>query len=380
MAIRTLFRSVRFRLALMSSAVVFGTGALALGAIYLVLRRYLQADTMTRLRVEGSAIRIGEQVFVIPRQVTPEQVQSVEAIYRQLVLNRVTLTTLVVLSVLFVISLVMGWLSAGRVLRPIGEMTRVAREIQARDLGRRIDVDDPGNELGQLAATFNGMLDRLERAFGQQRMFLAQTSHDLRTPLAVMRSNLEVTLADPDADLEEWRRTAEVVARAGERMSEMVDALLAAARFEAGAEQATEIDLVEVVAVLAEEARARIPVDFEAAPPMMVKGNAIGLARAVSNLMENAINAGGGDLKLAVGREGEWVFAAVADRGPGFDPDLLRSGPGLGLAIARRVAESHGGHLMMVPRVGGGSVVVVFLPPIGDEPQLDPIPIRLAEI
>jgi signal transduction histidine kinase len=380
MAIRTLFRSVRFRLALMSSAVVFGTGALALGAIYLVLRRYLQADTMTRLRVEGSAIRIGEQVFVIPRQVTPEQVQSVEAIYRQLVLNRVTLTTLVVLSVLFVISLVMGWLSAGRVLRPIGEMTRVAREIQARDLGRRIDVDDPDNELGQLAATFNGMLDRLERAFGQQRTFLAQTSHDLRTPLAVMRSNLEVTMADPDADLEEWRRTAEVVARAGERMSEMVDALLAAARFEAGAEQATEIDLVEVVAVLAEEARARIPVDFEAGPPMMVKGNAIGLARAVSNLMENAINAGGGDLKLAVGREGEWVFAAVADRGPGFDPDLLRSGPGLGLAIARRVAESHGGHLMMVPRVGGGSVVVVFLPPIADEPLLDPIPIRLAEI
>lgn len=367
-------------MALMSSAVVFGTGALALGAIYLVLRRYLQAETMTRLRVEGAAIRIGDQVFVFPRQVTPEQVQSVEAIYRQLVLNRVTLTTLVVLAVLFVISLAMGWLSAGRVLRPIGEMTRVAREIQARDLGRRIDVADPDSELGQLAATFNGMLDRLERAFGQQRMFLAQTSHDLRTPLAVMRSNLEVTLADPDTDLDEWRRTAEVVARAGERMSEMVDALLVAARFEAGAAEASELDLVEIVGELAVEARARIPVDFEPGPPLLVRGNEIGVARAVSNLMENAINAGGGAIKLATGTEGEWFYAAVADRGPGFDPDLLRSSHGLGLAIARRVAESHGGHLMMVPRVGGGSVVVVFLPPIDHEPHLAPVPIRLAGI
>lgn len=364
----------------MSSAVVFGTGALALGAIYLVLRRYLQADTMTRLRVEGSAMRIDGKLFVFPRTVTPEQVQSVEAIYRQLVLNRVTLTTLVVLALLFVISLAMGWLSAGRVLRPIGEMTRVAREIQARDLGRRIDVDDPDSELGQLAATFNGMLDRLERAFGQQRMFLAQTSHDLRTPLAVMRSNLEVTLADPDTDLDEWRRTAEVVVRAGERMSEMVDALLVAARFEAGAAEASELDLAAIVAELAEEARARIAVDFEPGPPLLVRGNEIGLARAVSNLMENAIHAAGGAIKLATGSEGEWVYAAVADRGPGFDPDLLRSSPGLGLAIARRVAESHGGHLMMVPRVGGGSVVVVFLPPIDHEPNLPPVPIRLAQL
>jgi signal transduction histidine kinase len=259
-------------------------------------------------------------------------------------------------------------------------MTRVAREIQARDLGRRIEVDDPDSELGQLAATFNGMLDRLERAFGQQRMFLAQTSHDLRTPLAVMRSNLEVTLADPDTDLEEWRRTAEVVARAGERMSEMVDALLVAARFEAGAAEATEVDLVEVVAELAEEARARILVEVATGPPLVVRGNEIGLARAISNLMENAINAEGGVLKLATGMEGDWAFAAVADRGPGFDPDLLRSSPGLGLAIARRVAESHGGHLMMVPRVGGGSVVVMFLPPVDRQPVLAPVPIRLAGI
>ncbi len=381
MTLRHFVRSVRFRLALTASAVVFGTGAVAIGAVYLVLRSYLQSETITRYRVEGEVMRVGGRVFVVPRQVTPEQVQSVEAVYRQLILNRVTLMVLVSLGVLFVVSVVMGWMSAGRTLRPLGEMTRVANDIQARDLSRRIEVRVPDDELGQLASTFNAMLDRLQRAFDQQKVFLAQTSHDLRTPLAVMRSNLEVTLDDPQANVEDWRSTAAVVVKAGERMSEMIDSLLTSARFEAGASESTEVDLVLLASELAEEARARIEVEpYEGSGSVVVHGNRPALERAVGNLIENAIDAAGGPLAVVAGREGEWGYVAVADRGPGFDPDFLRASPGLGLAIVKRVAEAHGGLVEMVPRVGGGTVVVLFIPPVDVVPQMPPVSVRLGDL
>ncbi len=375
-------RSVRFRLALTASAVVFGTSAIAIGAVYFVLRTYLRNETITRYRVEGEVMRVGERVFVIPNQVTPEQVQSVEAAYRQLILNRVTLMVLIAVAALFVVSLVAGWLSAGRSLRPLGEMTKVAKDIQARDLGRRIEVRVPDDELGQLASTFNAMLDRLQRAFDQQRAFLAQTSHDLRTPLAVMRSNLEVTLDDPGAGIEDWRSTAGVVVKAGERMSDMIDSLLAAARFEAGASESSEVDLGLLATEMADEARARIAVEpVESPEGVVVLGNRPALERAAGNLIENAIEAAGGPVSVFSGREGGWAFLAVADRGPGFDPDFLRgASPGLGLAIVKRVAEAHGGSVEMVPRVGGGSVVALFLPPADDTPQMPPVPLRLGAV
>lgn len=375
----TIFRTVRFRLALTSSAIVFGTGAMALGTIFLMVRSYLENETITRLRVQGEAVRVGERVFFVPRQVTPEQVQSVEAAYRQLVLNRVTITTFVILAMLFVVSLAMGWLAAGRMLRPISAMTKLARDIEARDLGRRIHVDDPDNELGRMAATFNAMLDRLERAFSQQRMFLAQTSHDLRTPLAVMRSNLEVSLADPETTQEQWRDTAEVATRAGERMSDMIESLLTAARFEAGELESVDLDLAEIAAQLRKEAEARAEVQGSGGPPVAVRGNRVAMLRAGGNLVDNAI-AQSGVVTVCSGIDGEWGYLAVADRGPGFDHDFLRASPGLGLTIARSICESHRGTLVALDRVGGGSVVAVFVPLAGANPENPPVAIRLAAI
>lgn len=380
MSLRTVVRSVRFRIALISSAAVFGTSALAVGTVYMTVTRYLENDMVTRLRVEGAAIRIGDQVVVVPRTITPEQVQSVGAVYRQLVLNQVTVTILAVLVVLFAVSMVMGWFSAGRVLRPLGSMIRVARDIEARDLSRRIEVVNPDDELGQMASTFNSMLDRLERSFAQQRTFLAQTSHDLRTPLAVMRSNLEVAALDPDTDVTEWRRTAEVAIGAGDRMSRMVDSLLAAARFEVGSAEPVDVDLAEFVVMIADELGARADIEAISEPGVVVSGDEAALTRAVENLVENAIAAGTGTILVRSGIEGEWAYVAVADRGPGFDPDLLRSSPGLGLAIAARVAESHGGRLDTVPRVGGGSVVILFLKPKEGNPLSNPVAIRLGAL
>lgn len=379
MRVPAFFRTVRFRLALTSSAIVFGTGAMALGAIYLMVRSYLVSETITRLRVQGEAFRVGDRVFIVPRQVTPEQVQSVEAAYRQLVLNRVTLTTFIILAVLFVFSLVMGWMAAGRLLRPIGVMTKLARDIEARDLSRRIEVDDRDDELGLMAATFNSMLDRLERSFSQQKIFLAQTSHDLRTPLAVMRSNLDVSLADPQTSAEQWRETAEVALRAGERMSSMIESLLTTARFESGELESVDLDLVSVADQLRQEAGARANVDGSDQGPVMVRGNRGSLLRAGGNLVENAI-AVSDRITIQAGMEGDWGYLAVADRGRGFDHDLLLASPRLGLAIVRSIAEAHAGVLLALDRVGGGSVVAVFVPGADCRPEEPPVAIRLAGI
>ena len=136
---------------------------------------------------------------------------------------------------LFVLSLVVGWVLADRALRPIGRISKVAREIQATDLSRRIDLGGPQDEMKDLADTFDGMLERLEAAFESQRQFIHEASHELRNPIAVVRTNVDVALADPDAPTEELRETLQVVGRASARMGVLVDDLLTYARRESPA-------------------------------------------------------------------------------------------------------------------------------------------------
>ena len=123
------------------------------------------------------------------------------------------------LGMLFVGSLGVGWFAAGIVLRPIERITRVAREIQATDLSRRINLRGPNDELRRLADTFDAMLARLDAAFESQRRFIQEASHELRNPLAVIRTNVEVAMADPDASKKSSRELGAVVGRTAERMS-----------------------------------------------------------------------------------------------------------------------------------------------------------------
>src|SRR5690606_14950550 len=131
---------------------------------------------------------------------------------------------------LFFVSLVVGWFVSGRMLRPIGQITRAVRRIQASDLSQRINLGGPDDELRRLADTFDDMLGRVDAAFESQRQFIHEASHELRNPLAAIRANLEVTLSDPNADAEDLRHTAEVVERSTERMAKLVDDLLVSAR------------------------------------------------------------------------------------------------------------------------------------------------------
>ena len=388
MRLPPVFSSIRFRLTALSSLVVFVLGSATVITIFFVIRHGLRNE-----RVMGLVLTPGETVvrggvrYIIP-QLEMRQFQTVETVVRERILEDITGLILWGLFWMFLVSLVMGWFLAGRSLRPINRIVEVADNIQARDLTARINLSGPDDELTRLAGTFDAMLDRLSGSFRLQQQFLASTSHDLRNPLAVIRSNLEVSLADRETTVEDWRETGEVVSRAARKMSEMIDRLLEVARLEVGFSKFSDLDLADLVdstaqavTALAEEQDVRVEVETR---PAAVSGDALALARVLENLLDNAISASppGASVRLGSGETGGWAWMTVSDRGPGLDPSLIsgdsHAGGGLGLAIARHLTESHGGELATFPAQGGGTVMVVWIPSRtgpGDDtpPDLNPL-------
>jgi signal transduction histidine kinase len=284
--------------------------------------------------------------------------------------------TLIALGVLFLLSLVVGWVMAGRVLRPVEEITTVARDIQASDLSQRIGLTGPDDELKRLGDTFDGMLDRLDRAFTGQRQFLADTSHDLRTPLTVIRSNIELVADDPKASLDDWQRAGSIIRRNAERMSAMIEDLLATARFQMGKAVAVAVDLERLVTEKVEEYQpitaARGVRVAASASPARVEGVEVAIDRALSNLVENASRAAppGTTITVGSGTSEGWAWLAVADEGPGLQVGGEGTA-GLGLSIVNQVADSHGGALRTYAASGRGAIMVIWLP-LTEEPGLPP--------
>jgi signal transduction histidine kinase len=296
------------------------------------------------------------------------EVRAIESIYKEIVLNEVARFTLLAIGILFLLSIAVGWVMSGRVLRPVGEITDVAREIQASDLSRRIALQGPDDELKRLGDTFDEMLERLERAFASQRRFLADTSHDLRTPLTVIRSNVELVGEDPDATIEEWRQSGEVIRRNAEKMSTMISDLLAAARLETGKAQAVTVDLAQLARSKIADfspVAAAMGVDVSAeTESVTVNGVEVSLDRALSNLIENALAASppGSVVEVGAGQVGGWAWLGVRDGGEGM-PDHHGERRGLGLSIVTQIAEGHGGSLATHPgKDGVGTTMVLWLP------------------
>jgi signal transduction histidine kinase len=275
---------------------------------------------------------------------------------------------------------------SGRVLRPVAEITATARRVSKESLHERIALEGPDDELKQLADTFDAMLARLDAAFAAQRQFVADASHELRNPLAIIRTNVDVALADPEAGPEDLRQAIAVVKRAGDRMALLVDDLLALARRQQPTLEHDPVDLGAAVAeasddfVVPAEARG-IVLDRAIAPGVVVTGDREALKRVVANLLENAVRLSPADsrIRLATGSEGKQAWIAVTDEGPGISPedqahvfdrfwraDKARSradgGTGLGLAIVRQIVEGHGGQVRLHSKVGVGSSFVVWLP------------------
>jgi len=378
--------SIRVRLTVLYSVILFGLAGVVVFGIYTGLANELDEQTVTR---KDDFVIITPDREVIPAQLIEVDVLAgIERAINQEALDRLRRYSFWSLGFLFVASLGVGWFVSGMVLHPIGRITTVARDIGATDLKRRIRLKGPNDELKRLADTFDDMLGRLDDAFENQRAFIHETSHELRNPLAVIRTNLDVLEADPDASIDDYRDALEVVERTSERMSTLVDDLLLYARQELP-DRSAVVDLADVVAdVAAEYGAAADAADVSllvAAPPgAEVHGDALALRRALANLLANAVRETppGGRIRVATGREPSWVWVAVEDDGPGIaSADQARvfqrfwrgdrravepERSGLGLSIVRQIMEAHGGEVRLASVEGRGSTFSLWLPDLND--------------
>ena len=277
-----------------------------------------------------------------------------------------------------------AWI-ARRALRPVDEMARTARRLTAESLSERIERRGTGDELDSLAETLNGMLARLEDAFGQTRRFAADAAHELRTPLTVLKGSMEVALRS-ERSPDEYRRVLATSLEEVNRLVAIAEDLLLLSRSAAGvaARQRVELEplLLEVLDAGARLARPTgVAVRLGDVTAAVAIGDGLGLRRALLNLVENAVKytPAGGTVTLSLARDGALARLAVADTGPGIDPadqerifepfvrlDEARArdtgGTGLGLSIARAIAAAHGGRIAVDSAPGTGSRFTIELP------------------
>ena len=280
-----------------------------------------------------------------------------------------------------------GAIIARAALRPVDEMARTARRITAEDLSQRIPIRGTGDELDYLAETLNGMLARLEPAFGQMRRFTADAAHELRTPLTALKGGIEVALRSA-RDPEEYRRVLRDSLEEVDRLIRVAEDLLLFSRTTAAGIGAARAHVaLEPLVLEALDTGARlaqgtgVTVRLGAVTPAEVTGDADALRRALRNLIENAVRytAAGGTVELALLREKDAAALVVEDSGIGIEPaDLERifepfvrldearsrasGGTGLGLAIARGIAVAHGGSLTVQSAPKAGSRFTLRLP------------------
>jgi signal transduction histidine kinase len=382
-------RSVRFRLAmLVTTALLVTAGVLVLGMNLALDRVAATIPQQQPATLEGELLRVLDMSLAELQgggeQGATDALLDVEQAVREQTLQQVRNLSLLALLALVPVGIAIGWAVAGRVVRPVGKMAGVAREIEATDLSRRIRLGGPPDEMRDLADTFDAMLDRLDQGVRTQRRFVEDASHELRNPLAVIRTTLDVAVSAPD-DAEAMRNAADVARRTADRMSTTVDELMALARTSVQPERQGPVDLAEVVAEVAQEYEAEattrgVRLSRLAPAGLVVDGDRTALKRAQANLVSNALRVAptGSVIHCRAGRAGGWLWFGVRDVGRGIAPEdqalVFRragrdgapttegDGHGLGLALVRQIAEAHGGTVSVASVPGHGASFVVWLP------------------
>jgi signal transduction histidine kinase len=395
-------RTIRLRLAVLYGSLFFLSGASLLGITYAAVSRthgvYSKAfpapiiHTEVRGAPAGASPRgggvLGEKVEGGP----PASLSGGAAVrvfdpgQHGADVRVLAFVSVIALVAMAALSTGLGWLVAGRVLRPLRTITGAAREISATDLHRRLALAGPDDEFKELGDTFDGLLGRLEASFGAQRQFVANASHELRTPLARLKTLAQVALADSNASVESLRAAHDRVLASEQQLEQLIDALLSLARSERGLDRRQPVDLAALVGDLLDERAGEIErrgLQLRTAMnPARTQGDPQLLERLVANLIDNAIrhNLAGGGIDVTATTIAGAVVLSVANDGPVIPSEELerlqapferlgetRTGPadghGLGLSIVHAIVAAHEVQLTIGARPEGGLAVEVRFTP-----------------
>ena len=325
--------------------------------------------TYVGLLVACTAAVLGVSWWVLQRHLE----RSLPGSYADAVLGQLALQYVLAVAGSALLALGVGWGAAGHALAPVRAIARTAARISDRRLDARVGLDAarPRDELVELAATFDAMLDRIASTLEAQQRFVANAGHELRTPLTVIRTEAEVALDAPAARPHDLREALRGVVEGAARAEALLEGLLVLAASAHGSRRDEPVDL----AAAARRALASQPVDADLAP-VVVRGDPSLLERLVGNLVENAVRHGSGARQLTVRAEDGEAVVRTANGSGHLAPEVLArlaepfergartraAGTGLGLSIVAAIAEAHGGRLLLASPRDGGLVAEVRLP------------------
>ncbi|MFI5895891.1 sensor histidine kinase [Actinoplanes sp. NPDC051513] len=356
--------TVRLRLTLLYGALSLLAGAGVLAITYLLIAN--SVPNIYSRQVGGPPG--GPDLAGVSRDEAAQQ--------RETVLHLLLKQSVYALAIMAVVAALLGWLVAGRVLRPLRTMTAGIQSISARNLHERLAIAGPRDELKDLADTVDGLLGRLEAALDSHRRFVANAAHELRTPLTLEHALLEEAVLDPDATAESFRAQYKELMVVSEQQARLLDSLLVLATSERGLDRRESVDLA---ALTGDVLRAFSPdVVIEAdLHPAWATGDSVLIGRLVANLVDNAIayNVPGGRVEVATGDS----RLSVTNTGPPVPPEMVErllapfqrlsrtagedGHHGLGLSIVQAITASHSAELTVRANPGGGlSVTVLFVP------------------
>src|ERR1039457_4262161 len=334
-------RTARLRLTVLYGALFTAAGAAVLGVTFWLFQRATAGAVFSSNKNLAPPYRGVKCRVIVPRPTQhPGGFLSVPRPCQVLLRNQaaaldrlhtIDLHTLIIqsafaLAVMAALAVVLGWLVAGRVLRPLRTITATARRISATSLHERLAVNGPDDEFTELAGPLNELLARLQASFTAQRHFVASASHELRTPLTLDRTLLQVALRDTGATVEQWRSTGQEVLESGKQQERLLEALLTLATSEAGLARREPVDLAEVTtaSVLAADReikhqRLHVTASTDAAP---VLGDPDLIERLVTTLLDNAVrhNVPGGTVELTTRTRDGRAILSVASSGPMIPP------------------------------------------------------------
>jgi signal transduction histidine kinase len=376
-------RTLRLRLSALYGFLFLASGAGLLAITYALVAPWPTVDAAGLLTSSQRAKAREAVQQILGSDKAQTALRNLVAAQRTATLHQLLIACLIALAIMTAASAWLGWLVAGRVLRPLRVMTAKTRQISDRNLHERLSLPGPDDDLKELGDTIDGLLTRLEAAFTAQRQFVANASHELRTPLTLERAVVEITLAAPDAPAQTLRATCQRVLAACAQQEQIIDALLTLARGQRGLDRREPFDLdaiaVEALAArgpAAERAGLRIEASLGYAP---TAGDPQLAERLVANLIDNAVNhnVSGGWITVHTGTREDQAVLLVANSGPVIDPadigrllrpferlgtDRTGERAGLGLAIVAAIADAHDAALTIRPPTGGGLEIELQFP------------------